>query len=82
MKLVKSKIELEVYDKKCELRKPTFGESQEYRSKLKELGENDDASLVMKEFLGKMGLPAEVFEELEIAHLTEIMEAVTDSKKK
>jgi hypothetical protein len=82
MKLVKSKIELEIYDQKCELRKPTFGEAQEYRNQLKALPENEDASLVMKNFLVKMGLPAELFDALELGHVAEIMEVVTDSKKK
>jgi hypothetical protein len=81
MKLVKTIIELEVYDKKYELRKPNFKESQMYREALLKLDESGDASIVMMDFLAMLGLPKEIFESLEFGHITEIMEAVTGSKK-
>lgn len=82
MKLVKTIIDLEVYGQNVQLKKPTFNEAQEYREQLLKLGESDSAAEVMKAFLNKMGLPLEIFDQLEIAHVSELMEALTDSKKK
>ncbi len=82
MKLVKTVIELEVYGQTVSLKKPTYREAQEYRDALKKLSDNEDAGSVMIEFLSKMGLPKEVFEQLELGHVNEIMEALTDTKKK
>lgn len=82
MKLVKTIIDLEVYGQKVELKKPTFKEAQEYRDQLLKLTDSESSVEVMKMFLNKMGLPLETFDELEIAHVSELMEALMDSKKK
>ena len=81
MKLVKSILELEVYGEKVELRKPTFKEAQSYRDELIKLGESGDATEVMVNFLEKLGLKKEIFDSLELAHVNQIMDLVTGSKK-
>ncbi len=81
MKLVRTVFEIEIDDKKFELRKPTFKESQQYRESLLKLGTDGDAAQVMKEFLEKLGLPSDVFDGLEFDHITQLMDAVTGSKK-
>lgn len=81
MKLVRTVFEIELDDKKFSLRKPTFKESQQYREDLLKMGENGDAAQVMMSFLENLGLPKEVFETLEFDHITQIMDAVTGSKK-
>lgn len=81
MKLVRTVFEIELDDKKFSLRKPTFKESQKYREDLLKMGENGDAAQVMASFLENLGLPKEVFETLEFDHITQLMEAVTGSKK-
>jgi len=82
MKLVKTIIDLDVYGEKVELKKPTYKEAQDYRDELLKLKDNESATEVMKQFLFKMGLPLNTFDQLEIAHVSELMEALTDSKKK
>ena len=82
MKLVKTEIKAEIYGTEYILRKPNLLEINEYRNSLIKLEESSDASEVMKNFLFKMGLPKEVFDVLEVAHVAEIMDAVTESKKK
>jgi hypothetical protein len=81
MKIVKTILEIEIYDQKIEMRKPTFKESQQYRESLLKMGENGDAADVMMAFLESLGLPKEIFESLEFGHITQIMELVTGSKK-
>ena len=81
MKLVRTVFEIELDDKQFSLRKPTFKESQQYREDLLKIGENGDAAQVMMSFLENLGLPEEVFETLEFDHITQLMDAVTGSKK-
>lgn len=81
MKLVKTVIEVEVYDQKFNLRKPNFKESQQYRENLLKIGADGDAALIMQSFLELLGLPAGLFETLEFEHITSLMEIVTSSKK-
>ena len=79
MKLVRTVFEIELDDKKFELRKPKFKETQQYRESL--LKEGADASIVMKEFLEALGLPVGVYDELEMDHIEQLMASVTGSKK-
>lgn len=81
MKLVKSVLELEIYGTQAKLRLPTYKEFQEYRTKLVALNENSDAAEIMKEFLSGLGLQKELFDQLEIDHISQIMEALTSKKK-
>lgn len=81
MKLVKSFLEIDVYGAQSKLRLPTYKEFQEYREKLKALNESGDAAEVMKEFLSNLGLQKELFDQLEIDHIAQIMEALTSKKK-
>ncbi len=81
MKLVKSFLEIEIYGVQTKLRLPTYKEFQEYREKLKALNENGDAAEVMKDFLASLGLAKELFDQLEIDHISQIMEALTSKKK-
>lgn len=81
MKLVRTVFEIEIDDKKFELRKPNFKESQQYKESLLKLGETGDAAQVMKEFLEVLGLPINVFDSLEFDHITQLMDAITGSKK-
>lgn len=81
MKLVRTVFEIELDDKKFELRKPKFKETQAYRESLLKIGESGDAATVMQEFLELLGLPLGVFETLEFDHITQLMETVTASKK-
>lgn len=81
MKLTRTVFEVEIDGKTFNIRKPNFRESQQYREELLKIGETGDAAEVMKDFLAKLGLPKEIFETLEFGHISEIMEAVTGSKK-
>jgi len=79
MKLVRTVFEIELDDKKFELRKPKFKETEQYRESL--LKEGADASIVMREFLEVLGLPVDVYAELEMDHIEQLMASVTGSKK-
>jgi LPS O-antigen subunit length determinant protein (WzzB/FepE family) len=81
MKLVKSFLEIEIYGEQAKIRVPNYKEFQEYRNKLKNMGEQDDAAEVMKEFLCSLGLSKEIFDQLELDHIAQIMEALTSKKK-
>lgn len=81
MKLVRTVFEIEIDDKKFELRKPKFKETQQYRDDLTSLKPGDDVYLVMQKYLESLGLPVGMFASLEIDHITQLMETVSGSKK-
>ncbi len=82
MKLVRTVIEAEIYGNTYSIKKPTYKEVEEYREELMKENQSNTAAEIMCNFLDKMGLPKEVFSQLEIAHVSEIMDAVLDAKKK
>lgn len=82
MKLVRTEIKAEIYGTEYSIRKPTYKEVEEYRAELMKENENSNAAEIMSNFLDKMGLPKQVFSQLEIAHVSEIMDVVMDAKKK
>jgi len=82
MKLVRTEIKAEIYGTEYSIRKPTYKEVEEYRGELMKENENSNAAEIMSNFLDKMGLPKQVFSQLEIAHVSEIMDVVMDAKKK
>lgn len=79
MKLEKTIIEVEVYGQKFELKKPNFKQSQAYREEL--LKADSDVAKCMKDYLEILGMPAGLFEELEVDHITQIMDLVSSVKK-
>lgn len=81
MKIVKTKIDVEIYGEQISLRKPSVLETKQYREDLKKLDENADASDVMQSFLEKMGLPKELYVQLELGHIVEILDLITSAKK-
>lgn len=82
MKIERSVIDLEIYGTKCQLKAPTFKQYQQYSESLKALGndKDTDASSSMKTFLEMLGLPEGIFEQLEVNHIVELMDAVTKKK--
>jgi hypothetical protein len=82
VKIERSKIEIEIYGRQCTLKLPTFKQTQKYSENLKALGNDKDidASQTMKEFLVELGLPGDLFDELEVGHIVEIMDLVTKKK--
>lgn len=82
MKLVRTQIKAEIYGCEYTIKKPTYKEVEEYRAELMKENENASATDIMGNFLEKMGLPKEVFSQLEISHVSEVMDMVMDVKKK
>ena len=82
MKITRTVIEVEIYGEAVKLKRPNYKETQDYRENLKKLAEHEDAGPVMKSFLVKMGLPEGLFEELEMTHISDILDLISGSKKK
>jgi hypothetical protein len=82
LKFERSVIEIDLYGTPVKLRKPYFSETQDYKAKLQALPENDEVAPIIKAFIVKMGLPENLFEQLEMEHVSEIMGLLTGSKKK
>ena len=81
MKLVRTVFEIELDDKKFELRKPKFKETQQYRESL--VKEGADGSIVMRELkeVFRLSVVVDVYAELEMDHIEQLMASVTGSKK-
>lgn len=82
MKLEKTKVELEIYGEKVAMKLPTYKEATEYRTELNALPTSSDAAEVIKKFLVAMGLPEAMFDQLEMNHVTEVLEFILAPKKK
>jgi len=81
MKLVRTVFEIELDDKKFELRKPMYKETKKYLEDLMAVGEKKDASDVIMKHLESLGMPEGIFETLESDHITQLLDAVGGSKK-
>lgn len=74
----KSEIKVKIYEKEYNLTKPKVRQVREMQEKLKA----DDKVQAMVDFMALLGLPKEVSEEMEIEHLTMLLDYLSDSKKK
>lgn len=83
IKLVRTKVELEIDDKKYILTKPSYGELKQYNSKRKSMSDDDTEALsdLTIEFLSNAGLPKELVESLEMSMVVQLIELLADSKK-
>lgn len=83
LKLKRTKIELEIDDKKFVLTKPNYGELKQYNQKRKAINDEDTESLadLTVDFLVMAGLPKEVVESLEMSMVIQLVELLSDSKK-
>ena len=82
MKLVKTEIKAEIYGNEYTIKMPTYKQVDEYKIKLYSETEDKNVSNIMGDFLSPLGLPKDVFDQLEISHVAQIMDMVLDSKKK
>ena len=82
LKLKRTKIRLELDDKEYFLTRPTFGEVKQFEADRKKCAEDDDAvtDLVFK-FIEKCGLPLEISQTLEVEMISQIIDALSGSKK-
>lgn len=82
MKIERSVLKAEIYGTEYQIKLPTFKQTQAYSESLKGLGNDKetDASGAMRSFLEVLGLPGEIFDQLEVDHIVQIMDAITKKK--
>lgn len=78
LSLKKKVLEIEFEGKVYSLSLPTVSQIEKMQEKMKKDGENLEAVFVMLE---ELGLPRLVIKEMQIDHVNEIVEHLTDSKK-
>jgi hypothetical protein len=81
MEFKKRTLKLNVYGNSYEIDFPTVKKTQQYAEKLKEFGDDGAVDAVL-DFLGDLGLPKNVTEEMEPEHLGQVIEALVPEKKK
>jgi hypothetical protein len=81
VKLEKTKIELDVYGTVYNLSRPSFKQALDLKEKNKDKSE-EEANEIMLEFLESLGLPKNVTMDMEVDHVTQILDVLMPSKKK
>jgi hypothetical protein len=83
IELTRTTIEVKIDDKTFNMRMPTYKEGIQYKSSVKECGDDEiKTSDLLMGYLEKLGMPKEVTETLEIGHLEKILEFILGAKKK
>lgn len=85
LKLERTVIKAEIYGQQVSLSRPKFGKALALESELSKLQEAKDIQgqiSLMKGFLAECGCPSELVDELEIEHLSQLIEVLSGSKKK
>lgn len=82
LKIEKSKFKIDIFGTICEVRKPTWSEIENFQQKItsKELGEAGSLSLT-RELLVALGVKEELVSELELDHVSAIMDLLVPKKK-
>ena len=80
-KFERSKITFEIYGEVYHITKPTFGRSLEL-AKAKDDMSEDGCKDAMIKLLDDLGLPEKVTMDMEIGHVSELMEYILPAKKK
>lgn len=84
MKFEKRVIALDVYGEKFEVSFPTPKQLRWYIDELKKVseqeGDKSEVDLIV-EFLAKLGLPKEKSEEMEVSHISKLVEVLLEVKK-
>ena len=82
MEFKKTKIGVDVYGEKFEVRVLSVDEQQGYYKKVTEAGEDESRMFeVMFEYIERCGVPKVTAEKMEIDHLTQLITFVTSGKK-
>lgn len=81
LKFERSKVSVEIYGEKLELRKPTFGESVELSKKIKENGGEENSTEIIMQFLESLGLPKQLLQSMEAEHVVTLLEHISGKKK-
>lgn len=78
LKLEKSKFKIEIFGNIVEIRKPNWSEIEKFQ----DAAEDDKGSMSRtRELFVNIGIPAEIVKDLEMEHITAIMELLVPKKK-
>lgn len=80
LKLERSKVEIEFGGESITMVKPSIAQFKKYKEELAKVSEEEQIE-VMQNFFVSLGMPKEIVEELEVGHITVLVEALTDQKK-
>lgn len=75
----RTKVKVKLYGKEAELFVPSVGALEKVQRSLKETP--NEALDVFTEFLGKLGMPKELMDELEISHIEQLITYLATVKK-
>ena len=81
MEFSRTKLKINLYGDLYEMKRPSVDESQNYARRVKDKDDGESMEL-LKEFLENLGLPGKALGEMEIDHLTQLMEGLMPGKKK
>jgi hypothetical protein len=80
LELKKSVLAVKVDGQEYQIKFPTIKTIKMFQDKVKSLGGENDLEATL-DFLASLGLPKEIGEELEPAHLASIIDVISGSKK-
>jgi len=82
LKLEKTKFKIEVFGEICELRKPNWSEIEKYQADIRANESNDKGSLSLtRNLLVALGIKDEHVSQLEIEHVSALMDLIIPKKK-
>jgi hypothetical protein len=78
----RSEIKAKIYGKDFILKKPTVGEIELLQEESDKITDNKGKSVLMRQWIAKLGLPEDFTKEMELDHLMQVVEHLTGTKKK
>lgn len=78
LKLNKSKFKIEIFGQVVEIRKPNWSEIEKFQE---DVSEEAGSMSRTRELFVQIGIPSEIVSELEMDHITAIMELLVPKKK-
>lgn len=82
LKLEKTKFKVEIFGDICEIRKPNWSEIEKYQEDMKNKSPEDKSSLSLtRELLVNLGVKNEHVSQLEIEHVSALMDLIIPKKK-
>ena len=80
--LKKSKFKIDLFGNILEIRKPTWSEIEKFQHDVNSKKDDEQKSLSLtRDLLTVLGIPSEIVSELELDHVTQIMDLVVPKKK-
>ena len=77
-----AKLKVKIYETTMEIERPTVGMVEALEEQRAALTTDKDKMVLMKQFLGKLGVPVKVLSQMEFEHYLQFVEFLMTPKKK